>query len=119
MLFLFYASHDIAFTPPLIAYPVEMEIFAAGEARSPCTWRCSWPISCNVFGNPIALAAIGWMCYIGFAVLLGCVKVMVYFTYPRAGGHGLEDFVRVFGDDGQKPQISLSALASGSQYADE
>jgi hypothetical protein len=124
MLFLFYGSYDIAFTPLLFAYPAEIWAYTL-RARGLAVTLVSTQVAVffNIFVNPIALSAIGWKYYIVFAVLLVIITATAYLFYPETRGHSLEEMARVFDGDeaavptegfvGEKIQGNNGILKSG------
>lgn len=100
MLFLYYGSYDIAFTPLIISYPTEIWPFAL-RARGLAIVNMSTQLAAfvNIFVNPIAFESIQWKYYIVFAVLLVVLLAICYFSYPETRGHSLEEMTRIFDKD--------------------
>jgi MFS family permease len=100
MLFLYYVSYDIAFTPLIISYTSEIwpcMLRACGLAV--VNMSTGLAVFFNIFVNPIALESINWKCYIVFVVLLLLILVNCYFFYPETRGHNIEEMARVFDKD--------------------
>ncbi|KAL2212944.1 MFS general substrate transporter [Sarocladium strictum] len=108
--FVHFFFYDIAFTPLMPAYPIE--IF-------PCTLRgrgvtvahCSTYI-CLILGqfvSPIAMTAIGWRYDIVFCCLLAILFAIVWFYYPETRGRTLEESAEIF--DGKPVQVSEAMVA--------
>jgi hypothetical protein len=97
MLFLYYGSYDIAFTPLLFSYPAEIWPYNL-RARGIAVLSMSTQIAVffNIFVNPIALEAINWKYYIVFVVLLLVITATCYFTYPETRGRSLEEMAVIF-----------------------
>ncbi|RDW71805.1 hypothetical protein BP5796_07839 [Coleophoma crateriformis] len=100
-LFTYFAGYDIALTPFLVAYPVEIFPFALRSRGLTVTWVSTIvAIFFNTFVNPIALSAIGWKYYIVFVVVTVVFGITVYFFYPETRGYSLEQIAVIFdGDD--------------------
>ncbi|KXJ88645.1 sugar transporter [Microdochium bolleyi] len=100
-LFLFFAGYDIALTPFLVAYPVEIWQFTMRSRGLTVTWITALSsIFLNTFVNGIALDKLGWKYYILFCVLLFLWIVFVWFAIPETRGHTLEQMAVVFdGED--------------------
>ena len=102
MLFLYYGSYDIAFTPLIISYPTEIWPFAL-RARGLAVVNLSTQLAAffNIFVNPIAFESIHWKYYIVFVVLLVVLLATCYFFYPETRGHSLEEMARIFDKDAE------------------
>ncbi|KAL2205950.1 sugar transporter [Sarocladium strictum] len=100
-LFIFYAGYDIALTPFLVAYPVEIWQFTLRSRGLTITWVTALAsIFLNTFVNGIALASLGWKYYTLFCVLLLLWIVFIYFVVPETRGYTLEQMAVVFdGED--------------------
>lgn len=100
MLFLYYGSYDIAFTPLIISYPTEIWPFAL-RARGLAVVNMSTQLAAffNIFVNPIPFESIHWKYYIVFVVLLIVRLATCYFFYPETRGHSLEEMARIFDKD--------------------
>lgn len=100
-IFLYYFFYDIAFTPLMPAYVVE--IF-------PYTLRgrgVTWAYTINYLGlilgnfvNPVAMAAIGWRYYIVFCGLLAVSFTLIWIFFPETKGHTLEEIAEIFDGKG-------------------
>jgi len=105
-LFIYYAFYDIAFTPLLVAYPVEIWQYglrARGVAVTLTTTLAA--VFFNIFVNPIALQAIAWKYYFVYIVMGFLIVTTIYYTYPETRGHSLEEMARIFdGDSAELPQ---------------
>ncbi|KAJ5193160.1 general substrate transporter [Penicillium cf. viridicatum] len=115
--FVYFAGYDIALTPLLTSYPVEIWPFRLRSRGLMVTWMsCIIAIIFNTFVNPIAFEAIGWKCYIVYIVLLVAYLLVVFFFYQETRGHTLEQMALVFdqadalgaqnaSDENEKPSI--------------
>ncbi|OLN95585.1 Lactose permease 15 [Colletotrichum chlorophyti] len=112
-LFVFYLGYDIALTPLIVAYPVE--IWPYRLRAKGLTVALTTTIACiffNTFVNPIALESIQWKYYFVFLAVLVAMIVCVWFYYPETRGRTLENMAYLF--DGENAEVgpgtALSAL---------
>jgi sugar porter (SP) family MFS transporter len=120
MLFLFYGFYDLAFTPLIAAYPVEIWPYELRSRGVVVTHVATYvALFFNLFVNPIALAAITWKYYIVYVVILVFVCITVFFTYPETRGNTLEEIAIVF--DGADAHVARSSeiLEAVTQHAGE
>lgn len=79
--------------------------------------------------TPVAIESIGYQYYILYAVLGGCIPILVFFLYPETTGRSLDDMERLFRDHGsiaavvkasltpQNPEIArLAEVAARKEY---
>lgn len=100
-LFMYFLGYDIALTPLMISYPVEIWPYRLrGRGLSVAWIAMVLGVIFNVFVNPIALAAIAWKYYIVFVVILAFYGAIVWFTFPETKGYTLEEMVKIF--DGEE-----------------
>lgn len=120
MLFLYYGSYDIAFTPLLFSYPVEIWQYSL-RARGVVVTALFTNIAIffNIFVNPIALGAIAWKYYIVFAVILVFITITVYFFYPETRGHSLEEIALIFDGEDALDNRALGVVDSGHDWSSE
>ncbi|KAI0886966.1 general substrate transporter [Annulohypoxylon maeteangense] len=96
-IFICYFFYDIAWTPLLQAYPVEIYPYTLRGRGLSFTLITSFTgliVSNQV--NPIAMKAIGWKYYIVFCCLLAVLFVLIYLFFPETKGHTLEEITEVF-----------------------
>jgi MFS family permease len=100
-IFIYYFFYDIAWTPLLQAYPVEIYPYTL-RGRGFMVTLASTCIGLIVdsFVNPIAMKQIGWKYYIVFCCILALLLIIVYFVFPETKGHTLEEIAEIF--DGKK-----------------
>ncbi|KAI1409251.1 general substrate transporter [Hypoxylon sp. FL1857] len=117
-IFIYYFFYDIAWTPMLQAYPVEIY---------PYTLRgrgLSFTLTTSFVGlivgnqvNPIAMKAIGWKHYIVFCCLLAAVLLLVWDLFPETKGHTLEEIREVFeGSSEADANEKLGNVEEGGKY---
>ena len=97
LIFIYYFFYDIAFSPLLQAYTVEIfpyTLRSRGLSAMYITTFIGLIVGNQV--NPIAMKAIGWKYYIVFCCLLAVLVVIVWFLFPETKGHTLEEIREVF-----------------------
>ncbi|KXH28320.1 lactose permease [Colletotrichum salicis] len=96
-IFIFYFFYDIAWTPLLQAYPVEIFPYTLRGRGLSVTYITAF--TGLIIGNqvnPIAMKAIAWKYYIVFCCILGVLFVVIWFLFPETKGHTLEEIREVF-----------------------
>ncbi|KAI1385480.1 general substrate transporter [Hypoxylon trugodes] len=96
-IFIYYFFYDIAWTPLLQAYTVEIYPYTLrgrGLSFTLITSFVGLIVGNQV--NPIAMKSIGWKYYIVFCCLLAVLFVLVWFFFPETKGHTLEEIREVF-----------------------
>ncbi|KAI5826868.1 hypothetical protein K523DRAFT_322607 [Schizophyllum commune Tattone D] len=109
LIFIFYFFYDMAYTPMLVAYTLEIlpyKIRARGFAVMNLTVFLTTAF--NQFVNPWALDAIGWRYYIVYCgwLMLELIFVLVYVVETK--GKTLEETALIF--DGEEQQRDLAAF---------
>ncbi|KAF4419079.1 hexose transporter [Fusarium acutatum] len=105
-LFIFFAGYDIALTPLVISYPIEIWTFALRSRGFSAMWISGIIAGIfNMFVNPIALSSIGWKYYIVYIAFLIAFLLIAYFCYPETRGHTLEQMAFIF--DGEDAEMLL------------
>ncbi|KAK6953079.1 hypothetical protein Daesc_005379 [Daldinia eschscholtzii] len=96
-IFIYYFFYDIAWTPMLQAYTVEIYPYTLrgrGLSFTLITSFVGLIVGNQV--NPIAMKEIGWRYYIVFCCLLTFLLILVWFFFPETKGHTLEEIRDVF-----------------------
>jgi sugar porter (SP) family MFS transporter len=109
-IFLFYAFYDIAFSPLIISYSVEIlpyQIRAKGMTIFSLV--VSITLIFNQYVNPIALKNIEWKYYIVYDCWLLVELIFIYFYIVETKGKTLEETAAMF--DGEQSE-KLAAVAS-------
>ncbi|KAJ3056329.1 hypothetical protein HK097_007307 [Rhizophlyctis rosea] len=104
MIYLFYTFYNLAYSPLLVAYTVEIlpfKIRAKGLAFM--NFCVSAALVFNQYVNPLALEAISWKYYLVFAIWLAVELVFAYFFIVETKGHTLEEIAAIF--DGNTAEI--------------
>lgn len=104
-LFIYYAHYDIAFTPLLTCYPVEIWPYHQRSKGVAMALLSSYfSLLFNQFVNPIALGNIGWRYYFVYVGILIVMLVSIWFFYPETKEHSLEEVQEIF--EGKKVKES-------------
>ncbi|KAF2091417.1 general substrate transporter [Saccharata proteae CBS 121410] len=117
-LFTFYFHYDIAYTPLMLAYPVELFQYSLRSKGVTCGMISVY--SCLVIGaflNPIGMENIGWKYYIVFCCFLVTFLAVTYRFFPETKGHSLEEIAEIFDGPGAAADVPLEKRRFGK--ADE
>ncbi|WDK16579.1 lactose permease [Colletotrichum graminicola] len=95
-IFIYYFFHDIAWTPLLMAYPVEIFPYILLLAS---------------FCNPIGLATLGWKYYIVFCILLTLLLFLIWLPFPETKGRTLQQIAEIF--DGKNHRLGACGIGEG------
>ena len=96
-IFIYYFFYDIAWTPLLQAYPVEIFPYTLRGRGLSITYISSFVgLILGNQVNPIAMKKIGWKYYIVFCCLLAVLLVIIWFLFPETKGHTLEEIREIF-----------------------
>ncbi|KAH6990016.1 general substrate transporter [Ilyonectria destructans] len=111
-IFVYYFFYDIAWTPLLQAYPVEIFPYTLRSRGLTVTYISAF--TALIVGNqvnPIAMKQIEWKYYIVFCCLLAVLLVLIWFLFPETKGHTLEEIAEVF--EGNPALIDGNKLEKG------
>ncbi|EEU42511.1 uncharacterized protein NECHADRAFT_40128 [Fusarium vanettenii 77-13-4] len=112
-IFIYYLFYDIAWTPLLQAYPVEIYPYTLRARGLSITYISSFTgLIVGNQVNPIAMKAIAWKYYIVFCCLLAILWVVIWFLFPETKGHTLEEIREVF-EGKQNDHDRLAKVESG------
>ncbi|KAF9003948.1 hypothetical protein BDQ17DRAFT_1424917 [Cyathus striatus] len=109
LIFFFYFFYDIAYTPMLVAYTLEIlpyKIRAKGFAVMNLTVMLTSAF--NQFVNPWAIDAIGWWYYIVYCAWLIIELVFIVVFIIETKGRTLEETAALF--DGEEQQQDLAIM---------
>ncbi|KAH7260984.1 general substrate transporter [Fusarium redolens] len=96
-IFIFYLFYDIAWTPLLQAYPVEIFPYTLRGRGLSITYISTFTgLIVGNQVNPIAMKAITWKYYIVFCCILAVLFIIIWFLFPETKGHTLEEIREVF-----------------------
>ncbi|KAF8966553.1 hexose transporter [Flammula alnicola] len=113
-IFLYYAFYDIAFSPLIVSYTVEIlpyQIRAKGFTVF--NFAISLSLIFNQYVNPIALDAIKWKYYIVYVVWLCFEGIFLYFFVIETKNRTLEETAAIF--DGHEVAEQIAAAALGAK----
>ncbi|GKT47718.1 lactose permease [Colletotrichum spaethianum] len=95
--FVYYLFYDIAWSPPLMSYPVEIFPYTLrGRGLTVSLGSTFTSLIIGQFCNPIGLANLGWKYYIVFCVVLAILLSLIWFLFPENKGRTLEQIAEVF-----------------------
>ncbi|KAK0458058.1 hexose transporter [Desarmillaria tabescens] len=116
-IFLFYAAYDIAFSPLIVAYTVEILPYPIrAKGFNVFNFTISVALIFNQYVNPIALGNIGWKYYIVYVCWIAFECVFLYLYIVETKNLTLEETAVIFDGDDAKDQL---ALAAGIKTDDE
>ncbi|KAF8068788.1 general substrate transporter [Lyophyllum atratum] len=106
-IFLFYASYDIAFTPLIVSYTLEILPYQLrAKGFNIFNFAISLSLIFNQYVNPVALDAIKWKYYVVYCCWLCVELVFVYFFIIETKNRTLEETAALFDGDQALEQIS-------------
>jgi len=109
LLFIFFGFYDIAYTPLLVAYCVEIlpfEIRAKGFAVMNFTICIA--LIFNQYVNPVALDVFGWKYYLFYCIFLALEWFVIYFWLYETRGRTLEQTAVLFDGPMNDPSQCIS-----------
>lgn len=105
----YFFGYDIALTPLLVAYPVEIWPYSLRAKGLSVTFLTTLAaVFFNTFVNPIALDAIQWKYYFVFIVVLVAMLATVWFYYPETRGHTLGNMAWIFDRDSAATTVTMA-----------
>ena len=120
-IFIYYLFYDIAWTPLLQAYPVEIYPYMLRGRGLSVTYISSFVgLILGNQVNPIAMQKIEWKYYIVFCCLLIILFIIIWFLFPETKGHTLEEIKQIF--EGEPPAETVRnklELALGGEEEEE
>jgi len=115
-IFLYYAAYDIAYSPLIASYTVEiMPYQLRAKGFSVLSFSVSLSLIFNQYANPIALKALGWKYYLVYCVFLAFELVFMWFFIVETKGRTLEETAMIF--DGTDKIDALAARAAADAAA--
>jgi MFS family permease len=119
-IFIYYFFYDIAWTPLLQAYPVEIFPYTLrGRGLSVAYIGTYSGLILGNQVNPIAMKALSWKYYIVFCVILACLFVIVWFLFPETRGHTLEEMREIFEGKYETPDKLREAETGTVEVSDK
>lgn len=117
-IFIYYFFYDIAWTPLLQAYPVEIFPYSLRGRGLTATLSSAYiGLIIGQFLNPIAMKHIGWKYYIVFCCLLAVLLLLSWLLFPETRGRTLEQIAEVF--DGENLTLGHDAKPTVDDIAEK
>jgi len=111
MIFLFYAFYDLAFTPLIVAYTVEILPYQLrAKGLTLFFFVVSLSLIFNQYVNPIALQALGWKYYLVYVCWLIFEAIFVFAFVLETKNRTLEETAALF--DGEVAVERVAAEAA-------
>ncbi|KII92502.1 hypothetical protein PLICRDRAFT_134162 [Plicaturopsis crispa FD-325 SS-3] len=112
MIFMFYAFCEIAFTPLIVSYTVEILPYSLrAKGFTLFNFAGSMAIIFNQYINPVALNKLGWKYYLVYVFWLAFEVVFCYFYVVETKNRTLEETSALF--DGDQSAEKMSENATG------
>ncbi|KAJ4357608.1 uncharacterized protein N0V89_002184 [Didymosphaeria variabile] len=116
VIFIYYFFYNIAWSPLLLAYPVEIFPYSLRGKGVSVSLSCTFiGLIIGQFVNPIAMTAIGWKYYIVFCCILVVLFGVICVLFPETKGRTLEQIAEVF--DGKNHKAGMTEV--GLKEVDE
>ncbi|KAH8103089.1 general substrate transporter [Cristinia sonorae] len=116
-IFLFYAFYDIAFTPLIVSYTVEILPYSLrAKGFTLFNFSISLSLIFNQYVNPVAMEKIGWKYYIVYCCWLLFELVFLYFFVVETKNLSLEETAALF--DGEDASNALHNATRDVRHED-
>ncbi|KAJ7610384.1 general substrate transporter [Roridomyces roridus] len=114
-IFLFYAAYDLAFTPLIVTYTLEILPYnIRAKGFNIFNFTISVALIFNQYVNPIAFDALSWKYYIVYCVWIACEFVILYFFVIETKNRTLEETAAIFdGADAAEHIFDAAAAQAG------
>ncbi|KAF9000417.1 general substrate transporter [Cyathus striatus] len=110
MIFLFYGFYDLAFTPLIVSYTVEILPYALrAKGFVVFNFAVSLSLIFNQYVNPIALKALGWKYYLVYVFWLTFETAFCYFFIIETKNLTLEETAALFDGNDNVARIAEKA----------
>ncbi|KAF9239829.1 hexose transporter [Melanogaster broomeanus] len=111
-IFLFYAAYDLAFTPLIVSYTVEILPYnIRAKGFNVFGFVISVALIFNQYVNPIALEALGWKYYIVYVCWLAFEFVFLWAFLLETKNRSLEETAALFDGEEALERIAQKAAA--------
>lgn len=118
-IFLFYAAYDVAFTPLIVSYTVEILPYnIRAKGFNVFNFVISLALIFNQYVNPIALDALSWKYYLVYVCWLAVEFVFLWFFLVETKNRTLEETAALFDGDEVLEQIAKKAEVAHDVYED-
>jgi len=109
-IFLFYLAFDLAFTPLIISYTVEILPYSIrAKGFTIFNFVISITLIFNQYVNPIAISKLGWKYYLVYLFWLCFETVFCYFFIVETKNRTLEETAALFDGEDASKQIAYEA----------
>ncbi|KAJ8081528.1 hypothetical protein PM082_007373 [Marasmius tenuissimus] len=109
-LFIYYAFYDLAFTPLIVSYTVEILPYQLrAKGFTIFNFTISLALIFNQYVNPVALGKLSWKYYIVYVCWIAFELVYLYFFVIETKGLTLEETAALF--DGEDSTKNLAQVA--------
>jgi len=120
LFFMYYAFYNIAMSPLLAAYTVEILPFALRTKGLFVSSECvNISLVFNQYVNPVALPKLGWKYYVVYTVWLAFEFVWLYFTIIETKGKNgplpLEEIAALFDGEEARREIAEHRIEMGNR----
>lgn len=106
-IFIYYAHYDIAFTPLIVSYTVEILPYALrAKGFNVFNFAISLSLIFNQYVNPIALKHLKWKYYIVYCCWLVFELIYLYMFVVETKGLSLEETAALF--DGEQAEMAIA-----------
>ncbi|KAH9923105.1 general substrate transporter [Amylocystis lapponica] len=117
-IFLYYAAYDLAFTPLIITYTLEiMPHHIRAKGLNVFSFTVSVALIFNQYVNPIALDAIGWKYYIVYVCWLAFEFAFLWYFLIETKNKTPEETAALF--DGEDVLAHIAAVAEGVEVCED
>ena len=116
-IFLYYAAYDIAFSPLIVSYTVEILPYSLrAKGFTLFSFCISLSLIFNQYVNPIALGKLQWKYYIVYVVWIAFETAFCFFYVIETKGRTLEETAALFDGEDAAEELYRNAvhLNSGS-----
>jgi sugar porter (SP) family MFS transporter len=111
-IFLYYGSYDIAYTPLIVSYTVEiLPYHLRAKGFTVFNFAISLSLIFNQYANPIALDALGWKYYLVYCVWLAFELGFILLFLVETKNRTLEETAALFDGDDKVAEIHARAAA--------
>ncbi|KAG6808601.1 hypothetical protein H0H92_003576 [Tricholoma furcatifolium] len=119
-IFLYYASYDIAFSPLIVSYTLEILPYdLRAKGFTIFNFAISLSLIFNQYVNPIALDALEWKYYVVYCCWLCAELVFMYFFCIETKGRSLEETAALFDGEDAAENIHNHADAAAEKMSIE
>ncbi|TFK23349.1 hexose transporter [Coprinopsis marcescibilis] len=111
-IFLYYAAYDVALSPLIVSYTVEILPYAI-RAKGLAVFNIAISLSLvfNQYVNPVALGKLEWRYYIVYVVWLAVEFVFVYFFVIETKNRTLEETAALFDTKEETAALAIAHAA--------